>query len=352
LAHPHLMSLAHCLDAAVPPSPDTANVPSVSRLVHWGLSEMSALAEEMFPDNKSEAISAQLRAHESILKLVTVCDWTTEEYGSDDANRRKSLLASCDATPHSPGAGLTNSRGFFQSAEDDAASAAETTIRAAAWYLTAASFLEKSGPLLSQPGYTLDAERPLVPMMKHALLGVRAPILISACPTGAAWARQALEVLVAKLTGAEKEAPAAVLCDAFPLVAKFFLQHLQVLYQNEGFGQTWLSVLRLMLLFQRSGRESKNPELEVIATETLKNLLCMLFDAKLLGFVKSEQIAGNFKTLEEAQHALVSPVGGPPSWWNMTWYSIEVFVPGFVDEFKTLFPDNVEAVTVEAGCAE
>jgi len=114
------------------------------------------------------------------------------------------------------------------------------------------------------------------------------------------------------------------------LVAKFFLQNLPTLQRHECFGQLWLMVLRLMLLFIKRGSDDRDAELEEIATEALKNLLCVLLGTKLLGFVAPK---------EEAAGA--GPPGEVKIWWQMTWDCIEVFLPGFGEEFSRFkLPDD------------
>lgn len=72
------------------------------------------------------------------------------------------------------------------------------------------------------------------------------------------------------------------------------------------------------------------PELEDIATEALKNLLCVLLNTKVLGFVTAKGGA-----------AEPSPKGDVPVWWQMTWDCIEVFLPGFGDDFsKSMMPQS------------
>merc|ERR1712070_11234 len=92
-------------------------------------------------------------------------------------------------------------------------------------------------------------------------------------------------------------------------------------------------VLRLMLSFIKRGSAS-NDELQDIATEALKNLLCVLLNTKLLGFVSPKG----------GGPAEASSQGEVPVWWQMTWDCIEVFLPGFGEEFtKSIAPQKEDA---------
>merc|ERR1712048_183181 len=92
-------------------------------------------------------------------------------------------------------------------------------------------------------------------------------------------------------------------------------------------------VLRLMLVFVKRGTDGRD-ELEEIATEALKNLLCVLLNTKLLGFVSPK--GGSSGS---------SVQGDVPVWWQMTWDCIEVFLPGFSEEFsKSMMPKGEDDI--------
>eukprot|EP00434_Breviolum_minutum_P022521 symbB.v1.2.019869.t3/scaffold1647.1/size107771/5 len=86
-----------------------------------------------------------------------------------------------------------------------------------------------------------------------------------------------------------------------------------------------LMVLRLMLQFIKRGSDDRDAELEEVATETLRNLLGVLVSTNILGFMPKTEDSN--KT--------------PPVWWQMTWDCIEVFIPGFGEDFsKSLFSSS------------
>merc|ERR1719362_494119 len=136
---------------------------------------------------------------------------------------------------------------------------------------------------------------------------------------------QVLEKLVAVLSSTVNSgAPLSVVREAVTLVSKFFLHNLQVLRDYECFGQLWLQVLRLMLLFIKRGTDQRDAEFEEVATETLKNMLCVLLGTNLLAYVTPRAA--------DAQEPIQN--GGDKVWWQMTWDCIEVFLPGFGQDFS------------------
>jgi len=233
--------------------------------------------------------------------------------------------------------------------DPSSARSAQLAVHASAWSRVAVSLLGCSGALLTRPAASNDSDQPLVLLLKQALLNVRVPQLLGSTAQGPYWARATLEKLVSVLTtAASAGAPIPCLREAVGLVAKFFLQNLQVLQRHECFSQLWLMVLRLMLLFIKRGSEGHD-ELEEIATETLKNLLCVLLNTKVLGFVSPKGGAKDSPT-----HSSDVPV-----WWQMTWDCIEVFLPGFGEEFAgSMLPKTgaaqagAEAASAEAAGAD
>jgi len=196
--------------------------------------------------------------------------------------------------------------------------------RAAAWSRVAISLLSYIGPALGRASRDDEADLHVIAFLKHSMLSARVPLLLSGAKDGPYWARLVLEKLVSMLTGSVSSgAPLSVVRDAVSLVAKFFLQNLHTLQRHECFGQLWLMVLRLMLLFEKRGRDDRDAELEEIAAETLKNLLSVLLSTRILGFVTPK--GSTPAPLEDA---------GAPVWWQMTWDCIEVFLPGFGEEFS------------------
>merc|ERR1719214_375222 len=91
------------------------------------------------------------------------------------------------------------------------------------------------------------------------------------------------------------------------------------------------------MLFIKQGTDVHDAELEEIGTETLKNLLCILINAKLIGFVPAKE----------------EPTTEVPVWWRMTWESIELFCPGFGKDFAKsmdLLPKDKDG-SIEDGAA-
>merc|ERR1719361_1301616 len=152
-----------------------------------------------------------------------------------------------------------------------------------------------------------------------------------------------MEKLVSVLTSAVTQgSPQLVVREAVSLVAKFFLQNLSTLQRHEQFGQLWLRVLRLMLQIIQRGGEERDNEVEEIATETLKNLLCVLLSRHILGFLPPK--GASAVSAEEASQA---KQGDVKIWWQMTWDNVEVFLPGFGEEFsKSMLPKELEEQTV------
>jgi len=199
-----------------------------------------------------------------------------------------------------------------------------------AWSKVAIAFLGHVGPSLAR-AQSEDPELQVIPLLRQTLLNVRVPTLLAGAERGPHWARLVIEKLVSTLTnGVNSGAPLAVVREAVALVAKFFLQNLHTLQRHQQFGQLWLMVLRLMLLFEKRGKDDRDAELEEIARETLKNLLQVLLSMKVLGFVA-----------KKGSGSAAEPTGDTPVWWQMTWDCIEVFLPGFGDEFsKSTVPEK------------
>merc|ERR1719387_385783 len=162
--------------------------------------------------------------------------------------------------------------------EDESKDPRRCAARAGAWCRVAVSFLGVAGPLLARPQKD-EAERPLVPLLQQAVLDARVPVILGNTVEGPQWARVVLEKLVSVLDGVVSKMPGPTLRAAVAIVSKFFLQNLTVLQRHERFDQLWLMVLRLLMLFIKQGTDSKDAEVEEIATETLKNILCILINA-------------------------------------------------------------------------
>jgi len=195
--------------------------------------------------------------------------------------------------------------------------------RAAAWSRIAISLLSIISPLIVRLPLE-ELELQAVPLLKLVMLDIRVTQVLGECTEGHHWATVTLEKLVTVLTGAaSSNAPMAAMREAVSLVSKFFLQNLPALQKHERFSQLWLMVLNLMLLFVTKGRDNQNTELEEIGHETLKNLLSVLLDAKVLGFVCPKN----------ATSGPQEPPPDVPVWWQMSWDSIEIFLPGFGEEF-------------------
>jgi len=207
--------------------------------------------------------------------------------------------------------------------------------RSVAWSRVAVALLGYVGPFLGRP-MAEDAEQHPVLLLKQVMLSVHVPSLLSASAHGPFCTRLVLEKLVSSLTGAfASGAPLSIVREAVSLVAKFFLQNLHTLQRHECFGQMWLMVLRLMLLFIKRGTDDRDTELEEIATETLKNLLCVLLSTRTLGYVAPRDRQG------AGQEEVPTEGGEVKIWWQMTWDCIEVFLPGFGEEFaKSMLPDD------------
>jgi hypothetical protein len=288
----------------------------------WSLGELVALAEEMLPGNKVEAARLLLEAYRALLGYI--------------------LKAAEPATSGQNGVELACKEGLSA----DAASYNRMATQAAAWSRVAVALLGSIGPLLSRKDAKSSDSETLVPLLKQTLLHVNVPILLSATPHGPHWARATLEKLVSMLTTAASSGastPIEVLRETVPLVAKFLLQNLHALQRHDRFGQLWLIVLRLMLSLIKRGSDAGD-ELETLATEALKNLLRVLLNTKLLGFVSPK--GGGAES---------SPQEAVPVWWQMTWDNIDVFLPGFGDECsKSIKPETEqnEAVTPAAMAAD
>mmetsp|Transcript_35762 Transcript_35762/g.80384 ORF Transcript_35762/g.80384 Transcript_35762/m.80384 type:complete len:1658 (+) Transcript_35762:107-5080(+) len=157
---------------------------------------------------------------------------------------------------------------------------------------------------------------------KH-LLNVRVPDLLSQAET-ADCIRDVLEKLVSAITHmVSPTTPPQVIQALVGLLSKFFLQNLPLLQKNPQFDQIWLMVLRLLLLFVKQGTDASCEELSEVATESLKNVICVLLNAGLLQYVPPG--AGK----RGSAQALPA---GVLMWWKVTWESIEGFCPGLGEE--------------------
>eukprot|EP00435_Cladocopium_sp_Y103_P059122 s9_g21.t1 len=260
----------------------------------WAISEMTTLAQEMAGQRGTGSIRLLLYAYRMILQSVA-------QPNGDDASPREEVSTG----EESPGESFS---GAGEPTPDRAA-------KGAAWSRVAIGMLNFVGPAIGRP---MDEPDLLVlPLLKQSLLHARVPSLLAAGAHGPFWARSVLEKLVSVLTGPiTSQTPLKVVREAVTLVSKFFLQNLQTLQRHDCFGQLWLMVLRLMLQFIKRGSDDHDAELEEVATETLRNLLGVLVSTNILGFVS--------KAADST----------PPVWWQMTWDCIEVFIPGFGEDFS------------------
>jgi len=301
LAHPQL----HDGDTA---GEDGAGSPSDSEANSfwgWALSELTTLAQEMAGNRGTGSIRLLLYAYRTLLHNLAR-PVSAAEYARDEPSELQEdcLGEAADVT----GAGA---------AGQDLSRAS----KAAAWSRVAVAMINFVGPAVGRP----NAEEPdlqVLPLLKQSLLHARVPSLLAAGNHGPFWARSVLEKLVSVLTGpVTSGAPLTVVREAVSLVSKFFLQNLQTLQRHESFGQLWLMVLRLMLQFIKRGSDDRDAELEEVSTENLKNLLGVLVSTSVLGFVSPKA-------------AQPSDAAARPVWWQMTWDCIEVFIPGFGEDFS------------------
>ncbi|OLP84330.1 Rhomboid-like protease 3 [Symbiodinium microadriaticum] len=303
LAHPQL----HDGDTA---GEDGAGSPSDSEANSfwgWALSELTTLAQEMAGNRGTGSIRLLLYAYRTLLHNLAR-PVSAAEYARDEPSELQEdcLSEAADVTGAGPCAtGQDLSRAS----------------KAAAWSRVAVAMINFVGPAVGRP----NAEEPdlqVLPLLKQSLLHARIPSLLASGNHGPFWARSVLEKLVSVLTGpVTSGAPLTVVREAVSLVSKFFLQNLQTLQRHESFGQLWLMVLRLMLQFIKRGSDDRDAELEEVSTENLKNLLGVLVSTSVLGFVSPKA-------------AQPSDAAARPVWWQMTWDCIEVFIPGFGEDFS------------------
>mmetsp|Transcript_83385 Transcript_83385/g.223070 ORF Transcript_83385/g.223070 Transcript_83385/m.223070 type:complete len:1655 (+) Transcript_83385:37-5001(+) len=193
------------------------------------------------------------------------------------------------------------------------------------WSRVAVALLQLvAGQSKGNRNFTVGApvQHMVLTLNKH-LLNVRVPDLLSRADS-ADCIRDVLEKLVSAITHMVSPAtPPQVIQALVGLLSKFFLQNLPLLQKHPQFDQIWLMVLRLLLLFVKQGTDASCEELSEVATESLKNVICVLLNAGLLQYVPpgAGQRGG-------AQ-------GLPPGvlmWWKVTWESIEGFCPGLGEE--------------------
>lgn len=334
LGHPDLAdSQAAAAERGGPADTDAASFWS------WALGELTSLAQEMSGGNRQGSLRLLVDAYRLLLGHLA------RGLSAEDYAREESPGRTAEAPETSPNA---SPKLRSEAAQDWSASSgspmSNTRIsqRAAAWSRVAIAMLVQAAPELSQRS-SEDAVQ-LMSALRSTLLNPRVAQLFGSAAFGSHWSRQVLEKMVTELTRAvTNNAPLQVVRQAFPLVAKYFLQHLPCLQGHECFGQLWLMVLRLMLQCIKRGTEEKNSELEETAAEALKNLLCVLLDAGLLGLLPPKGPQG-----APAETASLRNV--PPVWWQMTWDCIEFFQPGYGVEFtKAILPKEAPANSSEDG---
>ena len=121
-----------------------------------------------------------------------------------------------------------------------------------------------------------------------------------------------IEKLTAFLTSCcGSHAPSHLLNLALSIASKFFLTNLRQVQNQPRFDQSWLMVLRLILLLHKQGRDTRDEVLAELSLETLKNVIRVLLSTGLL----------------------VSGSSGP-TWCRVTWGNIENLVPGFRAELE------------------
>lgn len=299
-------------NAQQPPQPQAP-----SSFWAWALSELTAVAEEMHGGSKEATRPLLLDTYKVLVGhiLHNVKIETLEPIEDEiDCGAASGVKAS-----EEPQVSSRQEVGKSILYRGPAAQAA------VAWARIIASLLNFASGLLGRRAAPADeGETQLVSLLKSLMLDSRVSPLLGAAPQGSHWARQILEKLVTALTSAASSgAPIPVLREAVPLVAKFFLLNLSLLRRHEHFSQLWLMVLRLMTLFIKRGTDDRDVELEEEATESLKNLLGVLLNTRILGFV-----SGGGKDAGQVESGQV------PVWWQMTWNCIEVFLPGFSEEFR------------------
>jgi len=310
---------------------------TASSFWNWALTETVELVLELAPGSRQESARLLIEAYKELLgHIISNHDPVDYAVLDEQVPEQERPVASawgesCSAV--GPAATVEPAAASVVAHADSKRLAAQ----AAAWSRVMFSLLANIGPLLSRGAASNGQDQPLVQLLKHTMLNVRVAPLLCATAHGPHWARVTLEKLVTVLTSAaSSDTPIPVLREAVPLVAKFFLQNLHALQRHSCFGQLWLMVLRLMLTLVKRGHDDRDAELEEIATETLKNLLCVLLNTNSLGFVPPKGVA----TTQGSPAQDFSGTGqGPPVWWKMTWDSIEVFLPGFIPDFtRSMFP--------------
>eukprot|EP00927_Polykrikos_kofoidii_P038382 TRINITY_DN32726_c0_g1_i1.p1 TRINITY_DN32726_c0_g1~~TRINITY_DN32726_c0_g1_i1.p1 ORF type:complete len:1891 (-),score=425.18 TRINITY_DN32726_c0_g1_i1:280-5952(-) len=329
----------------------------------WALGELTALAEEMSSGNRREAAKLLLGIYRALLGAI-IQGRSSAEYGQDEFGDQAGTpkdahaLAAASRAAAAASPSRANSPRFAASSASAAAAATAAAQEAAAvagnadrllagqataWSKVAIGLLGHVMPMLGRkaalaPTAEDGGEQPIISLLRHTMLDIRVPPILGNAPQGPHLARLTLEKLASVLTGAASSGtPTPVLREAVPLVAKFFLQNLHSLQGQDHFSQLWLMVLRLMCSFIKRGTDDRDAELEEIATETLKNLLCVLLSTKVLGFLPAKGTSGA---------AAPNQYEDPPVWWQMTWNCIEIFLPGFGEEFaRSMLPrDHVAEV--------
>ncbi|CAE7228164.1 GBF1, partial [Symbiodinium natans] len=303
LAHPQL----HDGDAAGEEGAGSPSDSEANSFWGWVLSELTTLAQEMAGNRGAGSIRLLLYAYRTLLRNLARPQ-TAAEYARDEPN---DLQEDCSGDA----AAVTGASPCANDQDLDRAA------KAAAWSRVAVAMVNFVGPAVGRPN-TEEPDLQVLPLLKQSLLHARVPSLLAAGNHGPFWARSVLEKLVSVLTGpVTSGAPLTVVREAVSLVSKFFLQNLQTLQRHESFGQLWLMVLRLMLQFIKRGSDDRDAELEEVSTETLKNLLGVLVSTNVLGFVSPKAAQPN-------------DTASRPVWWQMTWDCIEVFIPGFGEDFS------------------
>eukprot|EP00392_Amoebophrya_sp_AT5.2_P000978 g980.t1 len=108
-------------------------------------------------------------------------------------------------------------------------------------------------------------------------------------------------------------APKNLLTLALSIASKFFLVNLKSLQNQPRFDQAWLMVLRLILVLHKQGRDAGDEVLAELTLETLKNVIRVLLESGLLGFVDVEKsgAAATASASFDAKHRSVEQFDGP-----------------------------------------
>eukprot|EP00931_Biecheleriopsis_adriatica_P059142 TRINITY_DN35341_c0_g1_i1.p1 TRINITY_DN35341_c0_g1~~TRINITY_DN35341_c0_g1_i1.p1 ORF type:complete len:1704 (-),score=334.25 TRINITY_DN35341_c0_g1_i1:44-5104(-) len=287
----------------------------------WALGELSTLAHEVSSARGSESSQLLLYAYRTLLGGLGQ-QQSSEEYAREPGEDWEEPAAASQRSAAGTGE-LARSRSFVVPADATSSDAA----KAAAWSRVAVSMMDYVAPEITRQRSTEEPDLRIILLLKQTLLHVRVAPLLASGLHGPFWSRSVLEKLVTVLTGpVTSGAPLPVVREAVTLVSKFFLQNLQCLQRHECFGQLWLMVVRLMLQFVKRGSDERDTELEEVATETLKNQLSVLVSTQVLGFVQPKAV--------KVQKVPTSEDPSQPVWWQMTWDCIELFIPGFCEEFS------------------